>query len=101
MAQGEEYDEALQEIYGTNIDGLEQQWRSWLDLPQRQIPPTPTAIVAANVPTVVPLAGPSDVPTPAPEESMPSSTPSPKSGICSLGLVPLFLLGTLFWRKKR
>ncbi|MDX1378239.1 MAG: peptidase MA family metallohydrolase [Anaerolineales bacterium] len=105
LAQGEEYDEALQEIYGTNIDGLEQQWRSWLDLPQRQIPPTPTAIVAANVPTVVPLAGPSDVPTPVPGESMPSSTPtatpSPTSGICSLGLVPLFLLGTLYWRKRR
>jgi hypothetical protein len=104
LAQGEGYDDALTQVYGSNIDGLEQEWRSWIGVSQRQIPPTPTPIKAANVPTVAPLSGPSDLPTPIPGESIPVSTPipvpAPSSGICGLGLIPLFLLGMVYWRKK-
>lgn len=105
LAQGEGYDDALEKVYGSNIDELEQEWRAWMGIPPRSIPPTPTPFTAANIPTVVPLAGPSNVPTPLPGESILDPvalpTPSPSSSICGLGLIPLFLLGAISWRKKR
>ncbi len=102
LANGEGYDDALQQVYGTNVDGLEQQWRAWIDVPARDIPPTPTPITAAGIPTVIPLAGPSNFPTPPPAEAAPIPTPpaNPPTGICGLGLIPLFLLGSITWRKK-
>jgi len=103
LAQGEGYDDALQQVYGYNVDGLELEWREWIGIPSRQVPPTPTPISAATIPTVVPLAGPGNVPTPLPTVAAPGPTTpeNPASGICSLGLVPLFLLGAFSWRKKK
>jgi hypothetical protein len=103
LAEGESYDDALQTIYGFNVDDLEQRWRAWLGVPARPIPPTPTPLSAAAIPTVVPLAGPETVPTPAGAANRPAApTPAaPSSEICGLGLAPLLLLGVFAWRKRR
>ena len=103
LAEGEGYDDALQTIYDFNVDGLEQRWRAWLGVPARPIPPTPTPLSAAAIPTVVPLAGPETVPTPAGAANQPAApTPAaPSSGLCGLGLTPLLLVGVFAWRKRR
>jgi hypothetical protein len=103
LAEGESTDDALQEIYGVNVDGLEQSWRAWLGAPPRPIPPTPTPFSAAAAPTFEPLSRPQALPTPAEPLNLPSaSAPAqPATGICGLGLVPLLLLGVFAWRKKK
>jgi hypothetical protein len=100
LAQGLGYDEALQEVYGTNVDGLEVAWREAIGAPPRQIPPTPTALVAADVPTVAPLQGAQSHPTP------PGAAQAPPSGtslpLCGLGWVPLLMLGVgIVLRRRR
>ena len=103
LAEGESYDDALQSIYDFNVDGLEQRWRAWIEAPDRPIPSTPTPLSAAAIPTVVPLAGPETVPTQAAAVNPPATptVPAPSTGICGLGLAPLFLVGALVWRKKK
>ncbi len=103
LAQGESYDDALEQIYGQNVDSIEQEWRQWLGLPLRPVPPTPTPISAAAIPTVMPLSAPVDLPTPpaAAQSPAPSPDPGPTAGICGLGLVPLFLVGAISWRKRK
>jgi len=99
LAQGIGYDEALQQVYDMNVDGLEIAWRQAIGAPPRQIPPTPTPLVAAAIPTVAPLSGPQTHPTP------PAAAQSPPAGpsltICGLGLAPLFLLGIAFIGGRR
>lgn len=103
LAGGENSDEALESVYGLNTDGLEQAWRTWLGIPQRSIPPTPTPLSAAAIPTYEPLARPDTVPTPAAASAPPPTpvSPAPSSGICGLGLAPLLVLGVFAWRKKK
>ncbi len=64
LAEGESYDDALQLVYGLNMDGLETKWRTSLGAPAREIPPTLTPIVAAAVPTYPPISAAQDMPTP-------------------------------------
>jgi hypothetical protein len=92
LAEGAGYDEALQQVYGFNVDGLELAWREAMGAPPRTIPLTPTAIVAANIPTVVPYGLPGDVPTPESAAAPPPAAPQKSPGVCSLGVLPLFLL---------
>lgn len=81
LAQAEGYDAALEQVYGFNADGLEVAWRQAINAPPRQIPPTPTPISAASIPTIVPLNGAQSVPTelppgapaPVPTEPMPAT----------------------------
>jgi hypothetical protein len=103
LAEGESYDEALQAIYEVNVDGLEQAWRAWLGAPMRAMPPTPTPLSAAAIPTIEPLARPDTVPTPATAANSPATPPppAPTSNICGLGLAPLMVLGVFAWRKKK
>ncbi len=104
LAEGESTDDALERVYGVNVDGLEQEWRAWFGAPMRPMPPTPTPMSAAAIPTVEPLARPQTVPTPAAASESPApETPQavPSSGICGLGLAPLMILGVVAWRKKR
>lgn len=103
LAQGESYDDALEQIYDQNVDSIEQEWRQWYGLPHRPVPPTPTAISAAAIPTVMPLSAPGNLATPAAAAQTPAPTPesSPTFSICGLGLVPLFLLGAFSWRKRK
>jgi hypothetical protein len=109
LAEGTGYDEALEQVYGFNVDGLEQVWRESLGLPERAIPPTPTPIIGANVPTAVPLGKPENIPTPpaaaatrpAERPSTDEQPPAPTTGICGLGIVPFFLMGLIFTQKRR
>jgi hypothetical protein len=75
LAEGEGYDEALEQVYGFNADGLEVDWRAAIGAQARQIPPTATPISAASIPTVVPLNGAQSVPTQGPpgSESLPAT----------------------------
>ncbi|MEM7113107.1 MAG: peptidase MA family metallohydrolase [Chloroflexota bacterium] len=103
LAEGEDYDEALEAVYGFNVDGLELAWRASIGAEPRQIPPTPTPIVAQAVPTFVPLAPPQAVATPegGTAVSPPRAEPSSRfPAICNFGLVPLLLLGA-FWGARR
>lgn len=99
LADGQGYDAALEQVYGMNVDGLETAWRTAIGAPLRQIPPTPTPLSAARVPTAVPIGAPVSVPTPpaaavATPETKPAST-----GVCGLGLLPLLLI--TFVSKRR
>lgn len=96
LAEGKGYDEALEAVYGFNVDGLEQAWRQSLDLPLRDIPPTPTAVSAQSIPTIEPFGLPESVPT-APAAAAtavpPTTTSNPAGGICNLPAFPLLLVG--------
>jgi hypothetical protein len=101
LATGESYDGALEQVYGYNVDGLEQAWRSWVGVPPRFVPPTPTPFSAAAVPTMEPLAGPINQPTPQSYVQNPVPQAEPSSSICSFGLIPLMLLGVFTWRLRK
>ena len=95
LSQGIGYDEALEAVYGFNVDGLELAWRESLDLPKREIPPTPTAVSAAAIPTIEPFGLPESVPTEpaAAATAVPPTTSNPSGGICNLTAFPLLLVG--------
>ncbi|MFL7840200.1 MAG: peptidase MA family metallohydrolase [Candidatus Promineifilaceae bacterium] len=103
LATGESYDVALEQVYGFNVDGLEQAWRSRIGAPQRVIPPTSTPISSAAVPTMAPLAGPQDYPTPESFPEISESQPggSLTSGLCAFGLIPIMLLGAFSWQIRK
>ena len=104
LAEGKGYDAALEQVYGFNVDGLELVWREAIGVPSREIPATPTPILAANVATAVPNGRPQSQPTPPsaaepPPTLAPDAQPEPSSGICGLGLIPLFLITFAVKRK--
>jgi hypothetical protein len=104
LAGANGYDEALEAVYGFNVDGLEVAWRAAIGAPSRAIPPTPTAIVAAAIPTVNPLGAARSQPTPAvavvePDSSAPDS--SAPSGPCALGLAPLLMVAGFAGLRRR
>jgi hypothetical protein len=103
LAEGESYDDALEQVYGFNVDGLEQAWRGWIGAPMRPLPPTSTPFSAAAVPTMVPLAAPEDFPTPQflLENPDPQPAAAPTSGLCAFGLIPLIMLGVFSWQGKK
>lgn len=103
LAEGLGYDEALQQTYGFNVDGLETAWRAAIGAAPRSIPPTPTPVRAEAIPTTPPLAGLASVPTPATSDGAadlePTPTQQPTSrGVCGLGLAPLTLA---LWLARR
>jgi hypothetical protein len=108
LADAAGYDDALEQVYGFNADGLEEAWRGAIGAPARTIPATPTPIAAAAIPTVDPLGAAQSWPTPAAAEPPAdasnevssssegsSSVESSSSGLCALGLAPLLLIGGL------
>jgi hypothetical protein len=100
LAEGEDYDESLERVYGFNLDGLEVAWRQALDAPPRVIPPTPTPIRPNQVPTIPPLAVADVMPTPAVIPTLESAENArPRSGLCGLGLAPLAII--VGWSIKR
>lgn len=104
LAEGKSTDAALEEVYGFNVDGLELAWRAHLGLPARDIPPTPTPINPAAIPTIVPEGLPASLPTPpsAAATAVPlTNTPAANPGICNVGLIPLLLVGLFFARRRR
>ncbi|MEW5987680.1 MAG: peptidase MA family metallohydrolase [Chloroflexota bacterium] len=99
LAAGEGYDDALEMVYGFNADGLEVAWRKAIGAPARVMPPTPTPLVAAAIPTAGPLRAPQSLPTPA---GLPTTGPTAEEGspgLCGLALAPLFLLVWTFWTR--
>ena len=103
LSGGAGYDAALEQTYGFNVDGLEQEWRLSLGLPARDFPPTPTPIVGAAVPTIVPLEVaramptlPAAAATPLPFTPTSEQQPAP---ICG-GLLPLLILFTFLSAAK-
>lgn len=104
LATGKGYDAALEAVYGFNVDGLEQAWRAHLGLPPRDIPPTPTPINPAAIPTIVPQGLPATVPTPpaaAATAVAAADAPPAGPGMCNLGLVPLLPFALLLIRRRR
>jgi hypothetical protein len=101
LASGLGYDEALEAVYGFNVDGLEMAWREAIGAPPRAIPPTPTPLRAAAVPTAAPLSPPMHMPTPA---GLDSATSAPGTGLCAGAALPLLLAGPLLgaaWVSRR
>lgn len=100
LADGADYDEALQEVYGFNIDGLEAEWREAIGAAQRDIPPTPTPLSLSAIPTYEPSGLPQSLPTVQPAPDADNATTS-RNANCFLGLMPLMLLGVFAWRRNQ
>ena len=100
LADGADYDEALQEVYGFNIDGLEAEWRAAIGADPRDIPPTPTPLAISAIATYEPSGLPESVPTPETAVSPQNNTPAQPSSICGLGLIPLLLVGVGLRKRK-
>jgi len=102
LAAGRSTDQALQQVYGVNVDGLEAEWRAARGLPERTYPPTPTPISAAAVPTIAPIGRPASLPTPpAAAATPPPANPAPGISVCGVGLAPLLLLGVFGVQARR
>ncbi|MFZ0546797.1 MAG: peptidase MA family metallohydrolase [Candidatus Promineifilaceae bacterium] len=95
LAQAESYDAALEQVYGFNADGLETAWRQAIGAQPRQIPPTPTPISAASIPTIVPLNGAQSVPTQPPPGAAVSSSaePAPTIVVTAVAVLPATVPG--------
>jgi hypothetical protein len=81
--EGSRYDDALQKVYGFDMDGLDAQWRLSLGLKPRPSPqPTaerrtvPTLVPFGAEPQTQPTASPFTQPTPTPPGSGPRTTVS-------------------------
>jgi hypothetical protein len=102
LAGASDYDEALEQVYGFNVDGLEVAWRAAIGAPERTIPPTPTAIVAGAIPTINPAGAAQSQPTPvvtaAPAGEQNSGD---SSGLCALGLAPLLVFAGFAGFRRR
>jgi hypothetical protein len=76
LRDGATVDEALQQVYGFDIEGFEDAWRADIGAQARSgsARPTPT-LVPTTVPTFVPISIAEAGPTPAPTRNRPSPTP--------------------------
>jgi len=105
LADGSGYDQALQQVYGLNVDSLETEWRAAIGAPPRAIPPTPTPLQAAAVPTYALSGLPQNVPTPPSAAAPPPEmTPSGQSGLGVCGssvLLPLLLFAVIGQHKRK
>jgi hypothetical protein len=103
LAQGAGYDEALNAVYGFNVDGLEVRWREAIGAPPRSIPPTPTPLRAAAVPTVPPMEVVAAVATPPAAAATAAPAPAPATpSLCAAAFAPLLLLGGAgLWSRRR
>lgn len=102
LAAGAGYDEALTAVYGVNVDGLEVEWRAAIGAPPRAMPPTPTPLLAAAVPTIALSGLPQSVPTPPAAAQPPPDNAGARPGIsiCGVGLLLPLLLVTA-WRRRK
>jgi hypothetical protein len=120
LRDGKTVDEALQQVYGFNVEGLEDEWRQAVGAPPRTISAQPTTQPTPTfVPTIVPVSGAPLAVTPTPfviptssttegGESSPSSGP-PRTltlallGVCCLLLIVIgvLALGLIVYAQKR
>lgn len=76
IRDGAAIDQALQKVYGFNVEGLEDAWRAGIGAKARDVVPNATATPApTNVPTIVPVSGVQKAVTPTPF-SVPTSSAS-------------------------
>lgn len=108
LADGTTYDTALEAVYGTNVDGIEQAWRRANDLPERTIPPTPTPVQAANIPTIVPQDVPQSLATPpsanataVPQPTQLPPTTQPGSSLCTAAMLPMLVIGLALTNRRK
>lgn len=76
LRDGSAIDPALQQVYGFDLDGLEDAWRESIGAAPRPVQAQPTMMpTPTHVPTIVPMAGGSLLVTPTPYQ-IPTSTGS-------------------------
>ncbi len=92
LRDGNAIDAALQQVYGFNVDGLEDAWRASIGAKPRQASPHPTAVPSPTlVPTFVPVAGIPLAITPTPfVVPTPTNAPAPSRPPLSLTLMLAF-----------
>jgi hypothetical protein len=106
LRDGMTIDEALQDVYGFDVEGLEDEWRAGIGAAPRAVSAQPTAQPTATfVPTIVPVSGsqfsqvttPTAVPTSS-FDSQPTETTPAQSGpplwltLTLLGMCCIFLV---------
>jgi hypothetical protein len=106
LRDGMTIDEALQNVYGFDVEGLEDEWRAGIGAAPRAVSAQPTAQPTATfVPTIVPVSGsqfsqvttPTAVPTSS-FDSQPTETTPAQSGpplwltLTLLGMCCIFLV---------
>jgi hypothetical protein len=106
LRDGMTIDEALQDVYGFDVEGLEDEWRAGIGAAPRTVSAQPTAQPTATfVPTIVPVSGsqfsqvttPTAVPTSS-FDSQPTETTPAQSGpplwltLTLLGMCCIFLV---------
>jgi hypothetical protein len=124
LRDGATIDDALIEVYGFNVEGLEDAWRQAINASPRKVSAQPTAQPTPTyVPTIVPISGAPLVqqavtPTPIPTSTLNEPTPAPptdttsRSGppllvtaaflaVCCLFLLILFVVGLVFFLRAQ
>ncbi len=107
LASAVRYDGALEKVYGFNADGLETIWREMMGVPPRSIPPTPTPVLAASIPTAVPLSAAVSRPTPEVDSPVPEATTDSvdsapaSSSLCGLTMLPALFIAGIMMTKLR
>lgn len=98
LRDGSTIDDALTQVYGFNVDGLEDAWRKAIGAAPRAAEAQPTAIVTPTfVPTIVPISG-----APFPSTPPLSLTLLLLLTCCSVGLVlGVLALGFIVAMQKR
>lgn len=82
LREGNTVDAALRQVYGFDVDGLEDVWRESIGAQARSLAASPTAVASAtHVPTIAPVSGVLQAITPTPMTFPPTSTPEPFSQI--------------------
>jgi hypothetical protein len=101
LRDGTTIDDALQEVYGFDVEGLEDAWRESIGAPSQPASAQPTAQPTPTfIPTYVPFAGvplvltatPYPIPTSSVDEQAPQSSGPPLSLTIALGAVCCVLL---------
>ena len=92
LRDGETIDDALQKIYGFDVEGLEVEWRKAIQARPMTVSAQPTAIPSPTfVPTIVPVGGDALAVTPTPFAVPTSSFSSPTQSAPSVDGPPLGL----------
>jgi len=97
LRDGETTNQALIDVYGFDVDGLEDEWRKAIDAEPRSVSAQPTSVPApTQVPTIVPLSGREAMITPTPYFVPTSSYQQPFPEVFADPLTPIFIcLGCL------
>jgi hypothetical protein len=110
--EGAAYDDALQEVYGVNMDGLENLWRRDMGATPRDVAsvptPTPGAVPTFEISspltadaTVVPTQVAEVAVTPASNPDVPAPAPLPANQLCGGSLAVGVVIGASLFLKRK